>query len=129
MELCPDAILVSNQATTVKINSPVGAQSYASYTMTEAGLMTITFKSVGTAHGNVAISIFNEDNVQLWYRVWATTEGTINYSMFVEAGEYSITLAKSDPGDMSEYYVAMTRFLPEPESSEPKTIPLRAPRS
>ena len=103
-----DVILVTGSAKAVRIAATAGAQSYASYTMETAGLLTLIFKSVGTAHGNVTLSIKDENDNTLWYKVWATSEGTINYSDFVEAGEYTIILGKSDSTDTSVYDLSLT---------------------
>lgn len=103
-----DVLLVTGSAKTVRIKADAGFQSYASYTMETAGLLTLIFKSVGTAHGNVTLTIKDENDNTLWYKVWATSEGTINYSNFVEAGEYTIILGKSDSTDTSVYDLSLT---------------------
>ena len=103
-----DVILSTGVTSTVNIAAQPSARSYASYTMTEAGLLTLTFKSVGTAHGNVNLSVRSEDGSMLWAKMWATSTGTINFSDFVEKGEYSILMEKSDSTDESSYTLALT---------------------
>ncbi|MEA5015945.1 MAG: hypothetical protein VB099_15435 [Candidatus Limiplasma sp.] len=107
----PGAVpLTAGTTTTLSLPAYAGSGSdkYASFTMATAGLLTITFKSSGNASGNLTLMVADaSDSSELWSGSLVPS-GTTNFSMFVEAGDYDITLSKSDAGDASGYSVGVT---------------------
>mgnify|MGYP002623804491 CR=1 FL=1 len=107
MAVTGDTVLSTGTTTTLNIPTGINGKCYASYTMTEAGMLTIEFKSAAgnIAHGNVKITIKSEEDLVLWTKMWATSIGTTSFSGFVEAGDYSITIEKSDITDDAAYEI------------------------
>lgn len=90
----------------IPIPKGINAQAYAAFDMETAGLLTITFKSVSAAHGNVMVSIKDTKDVVLWSTMWASNVGTVNYSAFVEADSYVIIIEKTDSDDDASYVLS-----------------------
>ncbi|MEG1013997.1 MAG: hypothetical protein RSI33_07110, partial [Clostridia bacterium] len=110
----PGAVILTN-GTPTPITLPAyagsGSDRFASFSMTTSGLLTITFKSTGIASGNIKLKIADaNDAIELWTGS-LVPNGTTNFSMFVEAGDYDITMSKSDIGDAAPYSLIATPMI------------------
>lgn len=103
-----DTELSTGTTTKLYIPSGTNAKCFSYYTMEEAGLLTITFKSVSNAHGNVQVSIKDASDTTLWTCWWSKDEGTVNFSGFVEAEEYTVLIEKTDSTDDADYILSAT---------------------
>lgn len=103
-----DAELFTGTTTKLYIPSGINAKCFSYYNMEEAGLLTITFKSVSNAHGNVQVTIKDASDTPLWIETWAADEGTVNFSGFVEAEEYTVLIEKTDSTDDADYILSAT---------------------
>ena len=97
-----DYILSTDTTADILIPAGAGAMAYGSYMMETAGLLTFEFTSP-TAGGNVSITIKDIDNNTMWSNNWVSNVGSVTCSEFAEAGEYTITFAKSSPADTNSY--------------------------
>jgi len=112
VDLAGDAVLADGVTTTMTIPAGTGASAnaYAVFTMSQSGLLTITFKSVTIAHGNLEVLVrsANHNDQQLWGISWTQDLGTVNFSDFVDAGTYEIIVKKADATDEASYDISAT---------------------
>ena len=101
-----DVELTIGKTSNIPIPKGINAKAYASFVMDTAGLLTLTFKSVSTAHGNVMVSIRDSKDSPLWTTMWASNVGTVNYSAFVEADSYVVIIEKTDSDDDAAYVLS-----------------------
>ncbi len=111
-DLAGDPVLIDGVTTTMTIPTGTGAnaKAYATFTMAQSGLLTITFKSVSIAHGNLEVIVrsANHNDAQLWGINWTQDLGTVNFSDFVDAGTYEIIVQKADTTDEASYDISAT---------------------
>jgi len=105
--------LTTGQQTTLNLQAFAGVfgTAYGHYTMAEAGQLTITFKSMGIAAGNLTLEVRSADQDASSAALWTGSlvpSGTTNFSFFVEAGAYDVIVSKSSPDDASAYAVGVT---------------------
>ncbi len=100
--------LTANVTTNVTVGN-YAQTAYASFNMTAAGMLTMVFKSSGNAAGNLEITIrsASDNDAVLWTGV-LKPQGTVNFSSYVESGDYDVIYSKSDAADYSAYTVATT---------------------
>ena len=114
-DLAGDAILSDNVTTTINIPSGKDQNTAASgmFTMTAAGLLTITFKCINDSHGNLEVLLRSatDDDRQLWGITWSQDIGTVNFSDFVDIGEYKVIIRKADPTDEATYDIQVTPYV------------------
>lgn len=101
-----DYQLIKDQEVSITVGEKAGAQAYAYYDMETSGLLTINFKSSdGKAFGNISITVKDADDNTLFVQHWSTDMGSVSFSAFVEAGEYTVIVSKSDVTDTNSYTI------------------------
>ena len=101
-----DYQLIKDTEVSITVGEKAGAQAYAYYNMETSGLLTITFKSSdGKAFGNISITVKDANDYTLFVQHWSTDMGSVSFSAFVEAGEYTVIVSKSDPTDTNTYTI------------------------
>ena len=111
-ELAGDVVLSDGVTTTMTIPAGTGAnaKAYANFTMSQSGMLTITFKAVGNSHGNlnVIVKSANYNDTKIWGINWTKDLGTVNCTDFVDAGTYEIIVEKADATDEATYDISAT---------------------
>ena len=106
--------LTANTTSTIALQGGAGASTSATadFTMTAAGLLTLSFASVGNAAGNLTIRVESEnDNSRTLWTGTLLPNNVTTFSHFVEAGAYNVVISKSDSSDVSAYTLNATPYV------------------